>query len=91
MANDGKDSFVFTIHLVHGEPLKFSLGMIEAKTKLLGLNDDLERALTRNAMAVEIDNKLLIIPYTNIKQIECDPSPPELPFTIIRGATSLPD
>jgi len=76
-----------TVYLVHGEPLKFSMKPTEAK--MMGVSDDLERALQRNGIAVEIDNKLLIIPYSNIKYIEIDPSPPGLPFTIVRGSKQL--
>ena len=78
-----------TVHLVHGEPLKFSLDPSEAK--MLGISEDLERALQRNSMAIEADNQLKIIPYSNIKYVEIDPAPENLPVTIIRGAKQLLD
>ena len=79
--------FTVTVYLVHGEPLKFSLEPTEAKK--MGVSEDLERALQRNGMAIEADNKLKIIPYSNIKYVEIDPAPPGLPFTIIQGAKQL--
>jgi hypothetical protein len=78
-----------TIHLVHGEPLKFSLEPSEAKK--LGVSEDLERALQRNSLAIEADNKLRIIPYSNIKYVEIDPAPTGLPYTIIQGAKQALD
>lgn len=78
-----------TVYLVHGAPLKFSLEPSEAKK--MGASEDLERALQRNGMAIEADNKLRIIPYSNIKYVEIDPAPPGLPFTIIQGAKQLSD
>jgi hypothetical protein len=75
---------IITVHLVHGEPLKFSLEPSAAKK--LGVSEDIERALQRNALAIEADNELLIIPYSNIKYVEIDPAPENLPFTIIQDA-----
>ena len=87
MANPS--NYTITVHLVQGDPLIFVLDPDEIKTKLIGLSSDLEGSLNRNAMAIELDNRLLVVPYSNIKYLECDPSPPGLPLTIIRGATSV--
>jgi hypothetical protein len=76
-----------TIHFIHGEPLKISVTPTEAK--MMGISEDLERALQRNAMAIEVDNKLQIIPYSNIKYVEIDPSPEGLPFTVIQDAKRI--
>ncbi|MBF8270299.1 MAG: hypothetical protein HW386_2008 [Gammaproteobacteria bacterium] len=81
------DQLVVTIHLIHGNPIKFEVAL--SASKEFGLSDDIERSLLRNAMAVELDKKLLLIPYNNIKYIESDPAPPVLPQNIIRGARSL--
>ena len=81
------EQVVITIHLVHGEPLKFSLE--PTKAKKMGVSEDLERALQRVGMAIEIDHKLIIIPYSNIRYVEIDPAPSGLPITIIQGAKRL--
>lgn len=81
------DILTVTVHLVHGEPIKFEVRLSAAKE--FGLGEDIERSLTRNAMAVELNKKLVVIPYSNIKYIECDPAPSVLPLTIIRGAKRL--
>ena len=91
MTNLEEESFVVSVHLINGDPIRLTLGKIETQSKLAGINDDLERALMRHALAIELDNKLMIIPYSNIKYIECDPAPPELPLTILRGAKTLSD
>lgn len=85
MAENGQ--VIITINLVHGEPLKFSLEPTEAKK--MGVSDDLERALQRTGMAIEIDNKLMIVPYSNIQYVEIDPAPSGLPITIIQGAKKI--
>ena len=84
---DDINQVIITVHLVHGEPLKFSLEPSEAKK--MGVSEDIERALQRISMAIEADNKLSIIPYSNIKYVEIDPAPPELPLTIIQGAKQI--
>lgn len=78
---------VVTIHLIEGENLTFSIAPSEAKQ--LGLSDDIENALQRNSIAIELDDKLMIIPYSNIKYIEVDPAPASLPLSIISGARKL--
>lgn len=82
-----KDLLTVTVHLVHGEPVKFEVRLTEAKE--FGLGEDIEKSLNRNAMAVELDKKLIIIPYSNIKYVECDPTPDVLPLNMIRGARRL--
>ena len=81
------EQIIITIYLVHGEPLKFSLEPSEAKK--MGVSEDLERALQRTGMAIEIDGKLMIVPYSNIQYVEIDPAPSGLPITIIQGAKHL--
>ena len=81
------DLITVTVHLVHGEPVKFEVRLTAAKE--MNLSEDIEQSLVRNAMAVELNKKLLIIPYSNIKYVECDPAPSTLPLKIIRGAKLL--
>jgi hypothetical protein len=81
---DSSEQVTVTIYFVEGEPLRFTVLPDEAK--LLGLSDDVQQAMQRTAMAVEIDNSLKIIPYSNIKYIEIDPAPSGLPITVIKGA-----
>ena len=83
------EQVIITIYLVHGEPLKFSLEPTEAK--IMGVSEDLERSLQRTGMAIEIDNKLMIVPYSNIQYVEIDPAPSGLPITIIQGAKEISD
>jgi len=86
---DEQEIFTITINLIKGAPLKFKINPTEEK--ILGVKKDLEQALVRNVLAVELDGKLIMIPYSNIQTIECDPAPPGLPFTILRGALSQTD
>ena len=75
-----------TINLVHGDPIRFKVELPE--WRLLGLGGDIEKAQLRNVMAIELDGKLLMIPYSNIRLVQIDPVPEELPKHIFRGAKS---
>jgi len=79
--------FRVIVHLIHGEPIKFKVSPTEAEMMTKG--QDIGTALTRISMGLEIDGKLLIIPYSNIKYIEADPSPPNLPLFITQRAESI--
>ena len=81
------DLLTVTVYLINGDPIKFEVRLSAAKEYSLG--EDIERSLLRNAMAVELDKKLIMIPYSNIKYVECDPSPSVLPLNMIRGAKRL--
>ena len=79
--------FRVIVHLIHGEPIKFKVSPTEAEMMTKG--QDIGTALTRISMGLEIDGKLLIIPYSNIKYIEADPAPPNLPLFITQRAESI--
>ena len=85
MSTEGE--FKVIIHLIHGEPIKFKVSPTEAEMMTKG--KDIETALTRISMGLEIDGRLLIIPYSNIKYIEDDPAPPNLPLFITQHAKSM--
>ncbi len=80
---------VITIYRIHGKPLKFEVELTEAKE--MGLSGDIEQALSRSAMAIEANGTLYVVPYSNIKHIECTPSPEILPIFIMRNAKLLSD
>jgi hypothetical protein len=79
--------YAVTVHLVEGEPLRFTVELPE--WRLLGLGDDIDKAQSRTVISVELDGKLLMVPYSSIRYIEVDPAPPELPKYLLRGARSL--
>ena len=86
MAADNE--FTITIHLIHGNPIKYKAQLSDAE--LATKADDIEYLLNRYAMATEVDKKLLIIPYNNIKYVEVSPAPPKLPVFIIKNGVSVP-
>ena len=85
MTTEGEYKII--VHLIHGEPIKFKVSPTEAE--MMAKGEDIEIALTRVSMGLEIGGKFLIIPYSNIKYIEADPSPPNLPMFITQRAQSI--
>ena len=85
---DDSNEFTVTIHLVHGEPIKFKALLTEVD--MMKKADDIEYMLKRYALGMEVDGKLLIVPYSNVKFIEASPAPKELPLFMIRNALSVP-
>ena len=85
MSEDGE--FQVTVHLIHGDPIRFRV--IPSAAEMLAKGQDIGNALMRISMALEMDGKLLIIPYSNIKYIEASPAPPDLPLFITQGAISM--
>ncbi|MCZ6526086.1 MAG: hypothetical protein O6928_05945, partial [Gammaproteobacteria bacterium] len=68
-----ENKFTVYIHLIHGETIKFETNVSDAN--LIGVAEDLEKALSRNSLAFEMDGKLVLVPYSNVKYIEFDPAP----------------
>ena len=85
MTTEGE--YKVTVYLIHGEPIKFKASLTKAEKMDKG--KDIGEGLSRTSMGVEIEGKLLIIPYSNIKYIEIDPSPPKLPLFITQRAISI--
>ncbi|MBF8270840.1 MAG: hypothetical protein HW386_2549 [Gammaproteobacteria bacterium] len=83
-----ENEFTITIHLNNGNPIKYKAKLSDAE--LATKADDIEYMLNRFALATEVDKRLLIIPYNNIKYIEVFPAPPNLPLFIIKDGISIP-
>ena len=85
---DENRSFILTIHLVHGDPIKVEVANL-SDAKMMGLVDDLEKAKASNMFILDLDGKLMFIPYNSINYIECEPVPPDLTYKILRGTRIL--
>jgi len=66
--------FTFTIHLIQGNPIRFKLNRTAADLRNAGSR--LESALQARYFGVELNGKLVIVPFHNIRSIEIDPVVP---------------
>ena len=85
MTTEGE--YKVTVYLIHGEPIRFKATLTAAE--MLNKGEDIGDALDRTSMCLELDGKLVIIPYSNIKYVEVDPSPPNLPIYVTQRAISI--
>ena len=81
--SEGNPVITITIHLLHGEPIRARVTSDEARR--LGVSDDIEKAVHRTAMMLVLDGKLLMIPFANIKFVEIEPAPANLPVWLLQG------
>ena len=81
--SEDNPSITITIHLVHGEPIRARVTADDARR--LGVSDDLEKAVHRTAMTLVLDGKLLMIPFANIKFVEIEPAPLNVPVWMLQG------
>ena len=73
-----------TISFTDGEQLKIKWAKDEEASPRVGAI--LESILAKEALAVELEGRLVLIPFQNIRTIEVRPAPEVLPQTVIRGA-----
>ncbi|UCD31359.1 MAG: hypothetical protein JSV38_11205 [Desulfobacterales bacterium] len=77
-----------TIHLLTGEPIAFK---IEADSeRLRNAASRIENSMDSNYVGVELDEKLIIIPTSNIQTIEISPVPMGLMAHVVTDAKLLP-
>jgi hypothetical protein len=73
-----------TIHYNNGTKMDVTFPpRIKASTAVL---ESVKKALESEKLVIEAEGKLVIIPWSSIKQVELTPSPAALPFGAIQGA-----
>ena len=73
-----------TISFTDGEQLKITWAKQEDVSFRIG--KILEKILANESLAIELEGRLVMIPFQNIRTIEVRPAPDKLPDTVIRGA-----
>ena len=73
-----------TISFMDGEQMKIAWERREDLSLRGGIL--LDKLLSNESLALELEGRLVIIPLQNIRTIEVRPAPEKLPGTVIRGA-----
>jgi hypothetical protein len=73
-----------TILLLTGEPIVFKIEADSDRLRYMGTG--IESSMKSNYVGVELDEKLIIIPTSNIQTIEISPAPIKLMTHAIKGA-----
>jgi hypothetical protein len=77
---------ILTVNYLDGESKKFECIHATETTKMLSLLQD---ALKQNMMFISLKEKVVAIPFYNLKSIELSPLPPKLPSTAIIATRQL--
>ncbi len=79
-----KKDFTVTIRLLNGDSMQFKLKRTAAEIRNVGSN--LEGGLQARYFGVELNGKLVIVPFHNISSLEIDPAPAVLISHVLRDA-----
>ncbi len=87
--NEPTKDFTMTIHLIEGDPIRFKLRRTAAQLRNVGTN--LESGLQARYFGVELNGKLVIVPFHNVRSIEIDPAPEGIITHVLRDAMAVDD
>ena len=76
---------LLTIYFIDGSEMLINFPE-QAGNPLL-LEKRVQEAIEANQIAIEVDEKLYVIPTNNIKYMHASPMPDEIPQTVIRGGS----
>jgi len=82
--NEPTKEFTMTIHLIQGDPIRFKLRRTAAQLRNVATN--LEGGLQARYVGVELNGKLVIVPFHNVRSIEIDPAPSGIIMHVLRDA-----
>ena len=85
---DSSNSAVLTIRYLNGTEKKYEITTSE-RDDLATMGSRLRDALDARHLTLDLDDRLLIIPFENVQEIELTPVPPRLPGYVVKNVTSL--
>ena len=74
-----------TIHFMDGSKMSFTFPKQVIRDEFVSGRTD--RILEKNALVVEADGALIVIPFSSIKYMQMYATPKKLPDYVIKGAT----
>ncbi len=74
---------VLKIHYIDGSQMQVEYVREEEVSSIAAR---IEKALESNQLLIELEDRLLVVPVSNIKYFEVTPTPPKLPKITIRHA-----
>ncbi|MGB3513288.1 MAG: hypothetical protein WBA93_29555 [Microcoleaceae cyanobacterium] len=77
--------FTLTVRYISGVEQKFEFTP-EVQSNLTKLASYLQKLLNSRELMIELEDRLLIIPFQNIESLEISPPPPKMPDVTFRNA-----
>jgi hypothetical protein len=87
--NELTKELTVTINLIKGDPVRFKISRTEDQLRNVATN--LENSLKATYFGVELNGKLMIVPFHNIRSIEIDPALGGIIVHVLRGAKPADD
>jgi hypothetical protein len=82
--NESTQELTVTINLIKGDPVRFKLRLTADELRNFGTN--LEGGLQARYVGVELNGKLVIVPFHNVRSVEIDPAPGGIIVHVLRDA-----
>ena len=75
------------IRYVNGNEQRFEF---ERQEEALNIASQIKELLSANQLILELEDRVLVIPFQNVEYIEVAPSPEKLPSNAIRNVRLIP-
>jgi hypothetical protein len=79
------DDRSLVIHFNNGSKLELSFP-VQIKNSTAAVMEGIKKIMETDKLVIEAEGRLLVIPWTSVKQLEVTPVPPAMPFGAIKGA-----
>ncbi len=83
------DERQLTIYFNDGTSLKLAVPN-QVRGSMGAAVEGMKRILEGDKLAIEVDDRLLVIPWSSVKQIEATPVPPSMPFGALKNVRIIP-
>ena len=79
------DDRQLTIHFTNGDKMSLTFPP-KLKNSTAAVMEAMKKTMESDKLVIEAEGKLVIIPWSSIKQLELTPAPAAIPFGAIQGA-----
>jgi len=73
------------VHYNNGTQLELSFPT-QIRNSPTAVLEAMKKLMESDKLAIEAEGRLIVIPWSSVKQLEVTPLPPSLPFGTIKGA-----
>jgi hypothetical protein len=73
------------VHYNNGTKLELSFPT-QIRNSPTAVLEALKKMMEADKLAIEAEGRLIVIPWSSVKQLEVSPVPPSLPFGVIKNA-----
>jgi len=79
------DDRQMVIHFNNGTKLELSFP-VQIRNSIAAVLEGIKKMMESDKLVIEADGRLMVIPWSSIKQLDVSPVPPSLPFGAIKNA-----